>query len=875
MVLPVVRVYGGSMVSGKTPPNSSPAAAAVALDQVGTKAEFGQHLTLARERAGLSLGAVQRAATRLRSGKTTRLVDLPRSTVSNMCTGKTLPEPETLRTFLLVCGIPEDEIAVWHQARDRVNDAGRRPDGAVRVRDSDARHLGVHPAIQVRNGMDDVPAYVPRDCDTAVRAALTEARAMGGMVLLTGDSSTGKTRTLFEAVRDVMPGWWILLPKTPAEVEAIKRLPARSTVVWLDELQLFLDAGLHAGTVRALISAGVVVAATLWPDEYTTRSVPRVPGRPDPYADNRELLKLARTIGVPSVFTSAEWNRAQQLADHDPRLQIALDSTDAGVTQVLAAGPALVLRWEQAGDHYGRAVITAALDARRAGARSVLTPQYLEQAAVAYLDSRQLADAPADWFAGALAYATTRLQGAAACLAPHATNIGRVDGYRVADYLHQHATRARRAVPVPAAVWHALVTHHRGDTATLAGSAKRRGQPAVAEQFYRRALAVGAVGAERDLAKHLAGQGRIAEVESMLGSRAETDGDVARLLAHLLAEHNRVDAAITLLKSPVLRGDVASQRTLSTLLVRAGRTAEADDMLQSGDAADPASDFDRTTLWRVDALAEAGRVDEAIALLRAVTSTAGSPLVWSQLAELLAEHDRLEELEELAAEGPARHCCAGCGNPVEDGYDPGREAAARFAATLVQKTLARRGDVVRLRALIAAGDADAARWLARALADQGDVKELRERASHGDRHAAIHLARCLAKDPLQIREALDILRPLADAGDDEAAEEIPFLLEALGDVEEAVSLLSALVRKESDFVLFGPGRLGGALIDLCARHDRVDDLRRMSDSGNPYAAQRLVGLLVDSRRLDELRGEVAAGTPGAVQQLARLGHLTM
>ncbi|MBO3736598.1 hypothetical protein [Actinoplanes flavus] len=82
-----------------------------------------------------------------------------------MRNGEALPEPETLRTFLLMCGMPEAEITVWQQARDRINDAGRRPDGAVRVRDADARHLGVHPAIQVGSGIDDVPVYVPRDCD--------------------------------------------------------------------------------------------------------------------------------------------------------------------------------------------------------------------------------------------------------------------------------------------------------------------------------------------------------------------------------------------------------------------------------------------------------------------------------------------------------------------------------------------------------------------------------------------------------------------------------------------------------------------------------------------------------------------------------------
>ncbi|MBO3736597.1 hypothetical protein [Actinoplanes flavus] len=42
---------------------------------------------------------------------------------------------------------------------------------------------------------------------------------------------------MFEAVRAVMPGLAALAPKDACEVETIERLPMRSTVVWLDELQ--------------------------------------------------------------------------------------------------------------------------------------------------------------------------------------------------------------------------------------------------------------------------------------------------------------------------------------------------------------------------------------------------------------------------------------------------------------------------------------------------------------------------------------------------------------------------------------------------------------------------------------------------------------
>jgi hypothetical protein len=46
--------------------------------------------------------------------------------------------------------------------------------------------------------------------------------------------------------------------------------------------------------------------------------------------------------------------------------------------------------------------------------------------------------------------------------------MGRVDGYRVADYLHEHALRVHRAIQIPGAAWRALAErHHAGDTDRL------------------------------------------------------------------------------------------------------------------------------------------------------------------------------------------------------------------------------------------------------------------------------------------------------------------------------------------------------------------------------------------------------------------------
>jgi len=94
------------------------------------------------------------------------------------------------------------------------------PAGAVRAGDADLRRLGVHAAISVPGAPDDVPPeYVPRDADAdehGVRAKVAAAAQRGGFVLLVGGSSAGKTRCAAEAVKALLPDWWLVHPAGPA-----------------------------------------------------------------------------------------------------------------------------------------------------------------------------------------------------------------------------------------------------------------------------------------------------------------------------------------------------------------------------------------------------------------------------------------------------------------------------------------------------------------------------------------------------------------------------------------------------------------------------------------------------------------------------------
>ena len=162
-------------------------------------------------------------------------------------------------------------------------EAGRRPPGGIAVSETDLRRLGVHASISVPGVRDEVPPeYVPRDADSGIRAKVEAAAERGGFVLLVGGSSVGKTRSAAEAVRALLPEWWLVYPAGPDQVAALAQVPSPRTVVWLDELQDYLDGehGLDGAVVRALLNAPdpAVIIGTLWPDRYAAYTTLPAPG---------------------------------------------------------------------------------------------------------------------------------------------------------------------------------------------------------------------------------------------------------------------------------------------------------------------------------------------------------------------------------------------------------------------------------------------------------------------------------------------------------------------------------------------------------------------------------------------------------------------
>jgi hypothetical protein len=784
---------------------------------------------------------------------------LPASTLNNLLHGKAVPSRETLTTFLKACGLAAVAQEPWLAAWERVGTAHlRRPAGAVRVRDGRPRLLGVHASIRVDGSVGELPAYVPRDLDADLRTAIIGAAEHGGFVLLVGGSSVGKTRALFEAIRVALPDWWLIHPDSaePEATRALAAAPTPRTVAWLDELQHYLTGGdgLSAGRARSLITGGIVLAATLWPEEYTRRSTMPIPGQPDPHADERQLLGLARVIRVPEVFSAAERCRAEALAS-DRRIRVALDTPDAGFTQVLAAGPELVSRWEHA-DPYSKAVITAALDARRVGAYGPLTRDLLEISAPAYLTPTQQASAPSDWLGCALAYATTTVHGAAACLTPVPAGMGVIGGYTTADYLHQHALCTRRTTPLPGTVWQAIVGfHHPEDTLRVADNAIRRGRVAEAESLYRQAASAGDAAAASRLAELLSEQGRIDDALTLLQEQANAgDRNALYALSRLLLRLECVDdAAEALVRQHADVGDMYAANQLASLLWRHGRV---DELRQRADAGD-----DSAALRLASLLAEQGNIDE----LRQ-RADAGNGAALYLLTMLLTEQGRADDATALLRQrADAGHIYAaqllaeqGCVDEATMFFRRYADAGDTFAAHCLGRLLAREGRVGEATAMFRrcadVGDTSAAHSLVALLAEQCLFDELRQRADAGDTSASHRLAELLAAQGL-----IDELRQRADAGETSAAQSLAGLLAAQGRVDE--------LRDRADA---GDTSAAHRLPELLAAQGLDDELRQRADAGNTAAAIRLADLLTAQRRVPELVDEVAAGTVGARERLARL-----
>src|ERR1700722_8077093 len=160
--------------------------------------------------------------------------------------------------------------------------------------------------------------YVQRDFDQDLHDAVVAALSGQGprLVVLSGDTKSGKTRSAFQALQsDELSKAWLVVPRDGASVERLLRLGVlprswKPVVIWLDDLERYASVdcdGLHEGALRNLkCDRPMVVLATVGGrrGERFSRTSPLV----EPVDQLRDLGKC---IEVPVKLTEQELGCAE------------------------------------------------------------------------------------------------------------------------------------------------------------------------------------------------------------------------------------------------------------------------------------------------------------------------------------------------------------------------------------------------------------------------------------------------------------------------------------------------------------------------------------------------------------------------------------
>ena len=447
------------------------------------------------------------AGARVSQAELARESGVATTTLSDWAAGKALPrEAWDLSKVGAVlarwAGQHEVPLAVWEsclEADQAVREPGEPGPGRL-IAGLDPFVLEVHRPVVADTGAGDLPVlprYVRRAHDEDLAGVAARAAAgHSGMAVLVGGSSTGKTRACWEAVHQLPAGWRLWHPFDPTRPEAALADLARvgpRTVVWLNETQLYLDTPGDAGervaaALRTLLTdpgrAPVLILGTLWPQHWDTLTQSRGT-RP------QACTVLDGTdIAVPAAFTGPALADLRRAAGGDPRLAAAAGAPDGQVTQYLAGVPELMARYRNA-PPAARALIHAAMDARRLGHSLALPHALLEAAAPAYLTGTEWDTAGEDWLEQALAWTAAPCKGVSGPLTRIRPRPPGGPAYRLADYLDQHGRRHRATQFPPDGFWRAAGHCLPAVQAALGNAARDRGLYRHAAQLYKNATAHG------------------------------------------------------------------------------------------------------------------------------------------------------------------------------------------------------------------------------------------------------------------------------------------------------------------------------------------------------------------------------------------------
>ncbi|MEU6033032.1 transcriptional regulator [Streptomyces tauricus] len=735
--------------------------------------------------------------------------------------------------------------------------------------------LEVHRSIGVPGGDDlpQLPVYVEREHDRRLGEIVDAAVAgPGGLVTLVGESSTGKTRTCWEALDRLPDGWRLWHPFDPtrpaAALDGIPRVGPR-TVIWLNDAQHYLlipDADTAERITAALRSTlrdasrrPVLVLATLWPQHWHRLTTRPAAQDGDPFAQQRELLTNGgRRLTIPAAFDAADLRATRQRAHQDARLRQALDHTAATgeVTQFLADAPELLARFDTAPPG-AAALIKAAMDFRRLGHSTALPRALLTDAVEDYLADRDDSSLDEQWPEAAFAYCAAPCNGVPGPLTPIRRR--REDRsadplYRLAGYLDQHARTARRMLCPPKSFWDAATRHltRPQDLAALADSAVHRGR-------LRHGAALYEVLARQDNSTALM---ELAKLRKRAGDGAGGDrlyraaADIAEpaafaALSRAAHQAGELLSAEQHARNAARAGNTSALIELAYLHEKEGNPAGAEELAEVAADAGDATALIHLALLRQD------ENDHPAALRmgrRAVD--AGDTFAYAVLARSCDMTGDSEEAERLALTASA----LGDTSALLELAQLREQAGQRGAAEHFARAAADAGNSAALLGLAE---------LRRQAGDTGEAERLYwDVAKRGETYALVELAelKLLAGD---LETAEQLATDAAAGGDTAALAFLAWMLEKQGHPEVAEQRARAAAARGDTSGLFGLAVLRSR---QPAEAERLAHATAEAGGAYPYAflmrLRHQKGDLTGAERLAE--EAVAAGDASVLVALARL-----
>ncbi|MCX4561570.1 helix-turn-helix domain-containing protein [Streptomyces phaeochromogenes] len=868
-------------------------------DQPGAQ-EYGPESALAELRDRLDAA---RAKARCDQTQLGARAQLARSTVSQALSSKR-PAPSMNTVTALAKALqldPDPLLDLLRIARSTppleaptgrgADDSPGRPIAAC-----DPLELEVHPAAAPtaqwpsRAKRADLPAYVPRSHDDHLADIVCETKAgQSRMAVLVGTSSTGKTRACWEAIQPLAEdGWRLWHPFDPTHAEAafaeLQHVRPR-TVIWLNEAQHYLGAGQGSGerlaaALTTLLQdparGPILILGTLWPDYADAYTAPPTQGTEDSHPQARALLNHRR-IDVPDRFDAAALDRARTAAVNDDLLLQALErAPDGCVTQDLAGGPELVHRYNSLGPA-ARAVVTAAMDARRLGVGLHIPHDFLAGAAEDYLTDAQYDLLPDNWFEQALADASQPVRGNLTALRrvrPRPSRrLGRADApspdsarpvYRLADYLEQHGRTTRRMQCPPESLWHAAWVHvdDHDDLGRLAEAALARYRLRWAFLLHQRS------GCHRDL-----GMACVSEfvVGRLTGAAAETvtvwaaeEGETWAMLhlSRVSWRDNNLETAEVYARRAADAGDPEGLYYQGRIREDSGDSEGANEFICQ--AADHG--HEQALLLLADALRTEGDTASEMNAVREAAER-GSLMGLGRFLTLLQEEGDEEQSAQVgwqvavACGLPGMLCYAGMRRDA--GHTSAPEDLLRTAAEAGPVTLARIAEEMRYR-----GDKTAADSFGREAAEAGEAEAWGElvdlRLEAGDVAGAEIFARkaATAGDTLPL---ILVAEAHEEAGNPAEAEALVQTAVAAGDTDALLTLsdlrMNAGDAAGAEVLALQAGRLGNTEALLWVA-------RRREESGDNSGAEKFARQAADGGAFSDASYSYAKGGEWLPDQVA-------